>query len=86
MRNGDQRMDRREELKMRVRNDFIFHPVIGDQDERYQMNREKFLELALFIVDSTPVSREQSLCLTALEEAMFWANAAIARNPDVSGQ
>ena len=26
-----------------------------------------------------PPCREQSLAITALEEAMFWANAAIAR-------
>ena len=28
----------------------------------------------------TPVSREQSLALTHVEEVMFWANAAIARH------
>ena len=32
------------------------------------------------VVVNTPPCREQSLALTKLEEAMFWANAAIARN------
>ena len=32
------------------------------------------------IVKHTPPSREQSLALTALEECVMWANAAIARN------
>lgn len=36
---------------------------------------------AQVVLNVTPASREQSLALTKLEEAMFWANAAIARNP-----
>ncbi len=40
----------------------------------------KAKEFALFIVENTPSSREQSLALTALEESVFWTNAAIARN------
>lgn len=31
------------------------------------------------VVKDVPVSREQSLALTKLEEAMFWSNAGIAR-------
>lgn len=37
-------------------------------------------ELAYMICQNTPTSREQSLALTNLEQAIFWANAAIARN------
>ncbi|MBZ6258141.1 hypothetical protein KVH22_21735 [Streptomyces olivaceus] len=35
--------------------------------------------LAATIVDHCPPGREQALALTKIEEAMFWANAAIAR-------
>jgi len=36
--------------------------------------------LAIDIIQNTPPSREQSLAITHLEEAIFYANAAIARN------
>ncbi len=36
--------------------------------------------LAEFLIDTLPVSRELSLALTNIEQCMFWANAAIARN------
>lgn len=58
---------------------FTYHPPIGDQPMRYVAIREGARTLADLIVASTPGSREQSLALTALEEAVFWANAAIAR-------
>lgn len=67
-------------LRERLANDFIYHPPHGNQTDRYAEIRAKLLETANFIVDRTPESREQSLALTKLEEAMFWANAAIARN------
>ena len=64
----------------RIENDFIYHAPHGDQVERYAAIRAHLLESAKFIVANTPASREQSLALTSLEEAMFWANASIARN------
>lgn len=72
--------NRKKELLARIENDFKYHPPKNDQEQRYQENRNWFLELARHIIKTTPVSREQSLALTALEEAMFFANAAIARN------
>lgn len=42
------------------------------------------------IMASVPESREQSLALTKLEEAVMWAIAGVARNqppqPDIEGQ
>lgn len=67
-------------LKERAENDFVYHAPFGDQVARYAAIRAKIKGLACFIIDGTPVSREQSLALTNLEQAMFWANAAIARN------
>jgi len=67
-------------LQDRIENDFIHHPPFGDQVERYADMRARAKDLAHFIATHTPISREQSLALTNLEQAMFWANAAIARN------
>jgi len=59
---------------------FVYHPPTGNQPERYQKIRDKAKELALLINLSCPESREKSLAFTKIEESMFWANAAIARN------
>lgn len=64
----------------RIHRDFTYHPPKAGQPERFQTIREMAKEFALHLAESTPASREQSLALTALEEAVFWANAAIARN------
>lgn len=60
---------------------FQFHPA--DTEEKkvaHETVREVLLEAADQIVAVTgPPSREQSLAIAKLEEAMFWANAAIAR-------
>ena len=59
---------------------FTYHPPKTGQPQRYQALRDEAADLAGVIVASTPESREQSLALTHLEEAVMWANAAIARN------
>jgi hypothetical protein len=64
-------------------NRFNYHPP---KDEgvanRHQLVRQTCLSAAEDILDATgEPSREQSLAITKLEEAMFWANAAIARDP-----
>ena len=58
---------------------FTHHPPKGDQGIRHEMIRDRALDLAAFIAEKTPASREQSLALTKIEEAVMWANAAIAR-------
>ena len=67
-------------LKDRIENDFTYHPPTEEQQVRYRALREKTKDLALFIIDSTPMSREQSIALTKLEEVIFFANASIVRN------
>lgn len=64
----------------KIENIFTFHPVFGDQRERYEYLRQKAKELALVFLSLTPKSREQSLAITALQESVMWANAAIAIN------
>jgi len=54
--------------------------VKNDQGERYVQLRSEARELAELMLESCPPSRERSLAMTKLEESIFWANAAIARN------
>ena len=63
-----------------LRNRFSYHSPKPGQSEKYELIRSSMLAVAVMIVDKTPSGREQSLALTHLEEAVFWANAAIARN------
>lgn len=60
---------------------FSYHqPNTPERVERHQTVRSTLLEAADKIVEVTGApTREQSLAITHLEEAMFWANAAIAR-------
>lgn len=59
---------------------FRYHPPKGDQPARYVTIREAARMLATTIIEFCPQSRERSLALTQLEQAVFWANASIARN------
>lgn len=58
---------------------FIYHAPDDGQAVIYQKLRAAIRDVAVQVVTHTPVSREQSLALTHLEQAMFYANAAIAR-------
>ena len=60
---------------------FQFHPADAQNTkDAHQTVRDTLLEAADKIVEVTGApSREQSTAITKLEEAMFWANAAIAR-------
>lgn len=57
------------------------HGLDGVQLAAVDILRTHCEQLANAIVVRTPASREQSLALTNLETAAFWAAAAIARNP-----
>lgn len=59
---------------------FAHHSPKPGQGDRYTALRAAAKVLALAYLEECPVSRERSLALTNLEQAMFWANAAIARN------
>lgn len=65
---------------VQVEKAFTYHAPKEGQPARYTAIRDAAKALAVLIVTETPVSREQSLALTKLEEAVMWANAAIARN------
>lgn len=63
--------------------DFIYHPSTADQIRRYELIREHAREYAELLMTFCPPSRELSLALTELENAVMWANAAIARHEGV---
>jgi hypothetical protein len=67
-------------LKVDIENRFTYHAPKEGQPQKYQAIRDKAKELAILIDEHCPQSREQSLSLTKVEEAVMWANASIARN------
>lgn len=62
-----------------IENRFTYHAPKEGQPAKYEAIRNKAKELAYLIDELTPTSREQSLSMTKLDEVVFWANAAIAR-------
>ena len=64
----------------RIKNDFGFHPANDVSRPLHEQTRFLYKTLATWIAENTPVSREQSLALTSLQEAAMWTNAAIAVN------
>ncbi|WP_100523371.1 Acb2/Tad1 domain-containing protein [Mycobacteroides abscessus] len=67
-------------MNEQLENNFKYHAPTGDKVTRHEQVREKCKELAYEVEKLCPNSRERSLALTKIEEAMMWANAAIARN------
>lgn len=63
-----------------LRNRFTYHPPQEGQDEMYKLIRLTALQLAGLINERCPEGREKSLAVTHIEEAVFWANASIARS------
>lgn len=60
---------------------FKHHPPKGDATiEKHQAARVAADSFFGVIESIAPASREKSLAITKVEEAMFWLNAAIARN------
>ena len=67
-------------MQARLDNDFKYHAPKEGQSERYVAIRDKAKELAIVIIENSPMSREQSVALTELDHVVMMANAAIARN------
>lgn len=63
-----------------IENRFTYHAPNEEQQQKYQHLRLAAKVLARDINELVPDSREKSLAMTHLEDAVMWANAAIARN------
>ncbi len=68
-----------DKMRTRLLSEFMYHPPSPDQIPRYLALRSMALTFATMIVELTPPSREQSLALTKIGEAIMHACAAIAR-------
>lgn len=67
-------------MKAQIEKSFTYHAPKDGQGDRYVTIRDTAKTFADLLVTLTPESREQSLALTNLEQAVMFANAAIARN------
>jgi dihydroorotase-like cyclic amidohydrolase len=59
---------------------FTYHRPFADQQKRYEQMRDGAKHLAHILNLSCPESREKSLAITSLQQAIMWANASIAIN------
>lgn len=58
---------------------FDYHPPNDSRRVSHEHVRSETKGLAALYGNMLPEGREKALALTKLEEAQFWANAAIAR-------
>lgn len=61
-------------------NNFTYHAPNDFQRALYDILRASAKCQASIVMLACPASRERSLAITKIEEAVMWANAAIARN------
>jgi hypothetical protein len=64
-----------------IDNRFTYHEPKSGQSPKYVLIRDKAKSFAELINDVCPESRvlKKALAFTQLEDAVFWANASIAR-------
>ena len=59
---------------------YTYHPPFGTQPDRYLAIRDAGRAFAQAIQSLSPPSRDQSVALTNVQQAVMWTNAAIAIN------
>lgn len=62
---------------------FTYHAPSGEAQDLHKHLRSEAKAMAYLLALILPAGREKSLAMTALEEASFWAHAAIARDPSL---
>lgn len=68
------------DLAAELINRFTYHEPAEGQPEQYTEIRAAGLDFAEVIGFECPDSRERAIALNKVDEAVMWANAAIARN------
>jgi hypothetical protein len=64
---------------------FRFYPALTEERKaEHERVRAACMGLALELGELLPAGREYALAMTKLEEVMFWANAAVARQDATS--
>ena len=63
-----------------IDNVFTYHAPKDTQPKRYEEIRAFARNLAVTIEQCCPESREKSLAMTNVQQAVMWANASIAIN------
>lgn len=62
---------------------FVFHPARDEEKRNAHSSVRMLLAAAASDLNGRiPDGREKGIVMTKLEEAMFWANAALARQKD----
>lgn len=62
---------------------FNYHKPDEDKAWLHQWVRNNCETVAIAFDAELPDNREKAIAIEKLEEAMFWANASIARGPEV---
>lgn len=70
-------------MNEQIERNFSYHAPKEGQPEVYEAIRSKAKEFAYLIHELVADSREKSLAMTNLEQTVFWANAAVARDESV---
>lgn len=69
-------------MNERIERDFTYHKPTTPSIRKMNNLRDRARDLAHYIDGIVPDSREKSIAITNLEQAVMWANAAIARNQE----
>lgn len=70
-------MDRADQHNV-IEDNLSYHPVTDATRPLFEANREDVKAVAHAFADRLPPGRHAALAQTALQEALMWANAAVA--------
>jgi hypothetical protein len=65
----------------RINSRFTYHPPVGDDVQAYEKIRALGKNIAIELQHRCPDSTELAHAINHIDQAVMWANAAIARNP-----